>query len=1021
MLPSGNVHPGNRVGLLKRSVAGLLAAALLCPAVAFAQAPKPAGVVTVLEGHVTARRVGREADLLLTFKDAVFQRDTVTTGDKALARMLLGGKAVVTVRERSVLTITEVPGRSTLELATGKFSLAVAREKMTPGEEIQIRTPNAVAGVRGTVVVTEVERQSAQIGGGGSSAVTTFFVIRGGIVVQQLDTAGQPMGTPQPVNTLQSYALAGVSGAPRLLTFSPEQVVQILGGLLPTGRKRGFGEELLKAQAQRTAADLITALTADTRVVSTPPPRFIPPILHDVRVVIPILTKACAPSESSTCDNIFQILQFIEELREVSRLLAGRIGNLTLTNRPARTFTGNFTSTQLTALLEALGITFIQVGAGVPVILVSPGANVSLAGPLLSIIDSNLRTGGSLLDTFGVLASSSSLALIALDPSLSLALGNMVNVSGSGAQLNLAGPLFTDIGGTLSTGTGDLLVKAFFAIQDGGGVTGTSTSPFISLFGTTLTSEGGFVNILGGSSLSLAGPLLQATGGSIAALDLVGIVGSSLASSTTDALIQLTGTQVTLDDTAHGLSGRVFEMAAIGANDATVLLKGPLLATSNATIVTSSDVLGVFNGASFIGTSPSPLLGIAGGSMSASGSLAFVDGTNGGTGARLLLAGPLLKGTNTTITLGGNAVQLGTGGTVIAATAAPLLQLDQSALTVGGSLISVDDTGRRLLLGGPILAAVNQSRVTSNAAPLLSSTLGGVINIANQPDPIVSFTGGSSLTAGALLFAGLNDGAFTTNGSTGALFSFNGGSHTLSTGSLAAIGVRGSSLATNVEVLVDDGDGGTIPASASPMDLATDQPLKHGGTLIDAENATLTAANGVSFDTALFNASAPLLNLRASVTTVDGDAISLINNARVTAGLSLVKLDASVLNVAGNLVNVRSGSLLTVTGDLLRLANGSTLNITGGSLLTVAGNSVVKIGGALVNFTGTPSTINISNNLCALGCSLLGGIPVVGAANITSVGPGVTGVGTINVTPGSAAVVVGAGSVVTIGGAVPIP
>ena len=45
--------------------------------------------------------------------------------------MLLGGKAVVTVRERSVITITEVPGRSTIELETGKFALAVARDPDT--------------------------------------------------------------------------------------------------------------------------------------------------------------------------------------------------------------------------------------------------------------------------------------------------------------------------------------------------------------------------------------------------------------------------------------------------------------------------------------------------------------------------------------------------------------------------------------------------------------------------------------------------------------------------------------------------------------------------------------------------------------------------------------------------------------------------------------------------------------------------------------------------------------------------
>src|SRR5437660_374496 len=140
---------------------GITVTLLVVPAVTWAQAPAPAGVVTTLEGNVTATRATASPQPL-RFKDNVFVQDKIATAEQSLARMLLGGKAVVTVRERSVLTITEVPGRSTIDIDSGKFALAVAREKMAPGEEIQIRTPNAVAGVRGTVVVTEVERQGAQ-------------------------------------------------------------------------------------------------------------------------------------------------------------------------------------------------------------------------------------------------------------------------------------------------------------------------------------------------------------------------------------------------------------------------------------------------------------------------------------------------------------------------------------------------------------------------------------------------------------------------------------------------------------------------------------------------------------------------------------------------------------------------------------------------------------------------------------------------------------------------------------------
>jgi len=43
----------------------------------------------------------------------------------------------------------------------GKIAVAVAREKVKPGDEIEVRTPNAVAGVRGTVFVAEVSRATA--------------------------------------------------------------------------------------------------------------------------------------------------------------------------------------------------------------------------------------------------------------------------------------------------------------------------------------------------------------------------------------------------------------------------------------------------------------------------------------------------------------------------------------------------------------------------------------------------------------------------------------------------------------------------------------------------------------------------------------------------------------------------------------------------------------------------------------------------------------------------------------------
>ncbi|MBM4443552.1 MAG: FecR domain-containing protein, partial [Candidatus Rokubacteria bacterium] len=240
----------------------MVVASLLAPSVATAQSER-AGVVTTLEGNVTARRVALPDPVPLKFKDDIFLRDTVTTGDRSIARILLGGKAVVTVRERSVLTITEVPGRSTIELDSGKFALAVAREKMRPGEEIQIRTPNAIAGVRGTVVITEVNRQSAQVRGGAPAVLTNFYVLRGRITAQPLDFGSrQPLGIPLNVGAMQSYSGAAAA-APRVAPVAPAQVKQITSGLAPTGVKDagGVGKEQAKSQAVQTTVALLSTIT----------------------------------------------------------------------------------------------------------------------------------------------------------------------------------------------------------------------------------------------------------------------------------------------------------------------------------------------------------------------------------------------------------------------------------------------------------------------------------------------------------------------------------------------------------------------------------------------------------------------------------------------------------------------------------------------------------------------------------------------------------------------------------------
>ena len=128
-----------------------MAASLLPPPVA-AQTSDAVGVVTTLDGRVTVARPTLPSPLALKFKDDVFGRDRISTQENSLVRVLLGGKAILTVRELSQVTISEEPGRAVVTLPDGKVVLAVAKQRMRPGESIEIRTPNAVAAVRGSLM-----------------------------------------------------------------------------------------------------------------------------------------------------------------------------------------------------------------------------------------------------------------------------------------------------------------------------------------------------------------------------------------------------------------------------------------------------------------------------------------------------------------------------------------------------------------------------------------------------------------------------------------------------------------------------------------------------------------------------------------------------------------------------------------------------------------------------------------------------------------------------------------------------
>jgi FecR protein len=114
------------------------------------------GLISALVGEGVVTHVAVAEPSPLKLDDQVFLKDRIETRERSVARVLFGGRITVTIRERSIVTITDDPARPQVELERGKLALKVHQNGLRPGEVAEIYTPNAVTGIRGSLVVAEV-------------------------------------------------------------------------------------------------------------------------------------------------------------------------------------------------------------------------------------------------------------------------------------------------------------------------------------------------------------------------------------------------------------------------------------------------------------------------------------------------------------------------------------------------------------------------------------------------------------------------------------------------------------------------------------------------------------------------------------------------------------------------------------------------------------------------------------------------------------------------------------------------
>ena len=581
------------------------------------------GIVTTLAGTVTVARAALPAPQPLHFKDDVFVRDHIATAEKSLVRVLLGGKALVTVRELSSLTIKEATGRSTVELTSGKIAMGVLRQRMRPGEVIEIRTPNAIAAIRGTVLVVELIPTP---GGspGRPSYTTKVHVLRGLVEVSDPNNPGAPATQ---VGTLQSWSRTGSEPSAQT-SLSPEAAEQV------------FSDLRSAPQIVEGPAEFLAAVTTREQAKALAVAEFLAPEM------------AGAAGGGDSASGAAPSAQEIGSPGITDTPVVPAVAASTPPGSPASAPPAGPTGQ---ARLSYNGQTITAPGS---LYSLTAGQTDAPAVPILEAVNSSLSVGQSLMDVAGgaTFAGTGTAPLLSLDPSKLSA--DSVLTLGGGATFSLAGTLFQDQQGGLD------LSSDVLRVSGGASFIGSGATALVDLVGSSASAAGTLLSVSGGAVVDLlraSAPLLGMT--------------QRAALTTGRSLVELTG----------GAAVKLGQMTALTASSLTINGHGVSL-TGGATMTVAGDLFRIANGSTLTLTNGA-LLSLSGGSaLNVTGALVNFIGTGntlsisnslcssggcsmiGNLPVFVAGGGSINLGNNPVLNLTGNTLDIGPDAAVISVT-----------------------------------------------------------------------------------------------------------------------------------------------------------------------------------------------------------------------------------------------------------------------------------------------------------------------------------------------------------------